>query len=85
MHLSSDDLQFLARLSKSPDGQALLKLLRAELAEADAMLRKATGDEMFRCQGRAQYLDGLIKTIESANQKLTPRRPTVNSVSDWGA
>ena len=43
MQLSGTQLQFLSRLSKSPDGQMLLQVLQAKLAESDAKLRSATG------------------------------------------
>lgn len=70
MQLKSDELQFLARLSRTPDGAALLKLLRAKLAEADGELRKAQGENVYRAQGRAQELDELITLITDADQKL---------------
>lgn len=74
--LSTDNLLFLARLSKSPEGHALLEILRAELAETDARLRRTAGDETLRAQGRAQALDELIADITTAKQKLNPPRPT---------
>lgn len=79
MHLSSDDLAFLARFNKTPDGQYLLRLLQAKLVERDQMLRKATGEEVHRAQGRALELDELIADITTAQQKLTPSRRPVTS------
>lgn len=74
--LGTEELQFLARLSKSPDGHALLNLLRAELADLDKKLRKATGDDTVRLQGRAQQVDELIVAIESASTTLNRSRTT---------
>jgi hypothetical protein len=70
MQLKSDELQFLARLSRTPDGATLLKLLRAKLAEADGELRKAQGENVYRAQGHAQELDELISLIVDAEQQL---------------
>lgn len=79
MHLSSLQLQFLSRLSKSPDGQLLLQVLQAKLAESDATLRSATGEEVYRAQGRAKALADLIGDLTSASDKLTRTSPPVTS------
>lgn len=70
MRLSTEDLQFLARFARMPDGARLLTLLRARLAERDSELRKARGEDVIRAQGRAQELDELITVIESADPQL---------------
>lgn len=79
MHLSTDDLGLLARLNKAPDGQLLLRLLRAKLAVADEKLRSATGEEVYRAQGRALALAEMIGDIEHAQQKLNPPLRPVTS------
>lgn len=71
MHLSSEQLQFLARFSKTPDGRFLLSVLQAKLAEREQKLRTAAGEEVYRNQGRALELDELIADIAKAEQKLT--------------
>lgn len=71
MQLSSDQLAYLARLSKTPDGRFLLSLLEARLVERDGKLRTATGEEVFRAQGRAAELADLIRDITDAESKLT--------------
>jgi len=68
--LSGEQLAILARFSKSPDCAALLQILRAELAEADAHLRTASGEDIFRAQGRAQELDRLITRFVTAQDQL---------------
>ena len=85
MHLSEEQLQFLARFSKSPDGRALLLMLQAKLGEVEAKLRTATGEEVYRTQGRALVLDDLIADIEDAQQKLNRTVPTPTSRFRAGA
>lgn len=66
MHLDNEQLRFLARLNKSPDGAFLLTVLRARLAERDEQLRKARGEDVFRAQGRADELADVIDLIAKA-------------------
>lgn len=71
MKLDTSHLQFLARLSKSPDGRFLVtNILEPLLAEADATLRVARGEDIFRAQGAATALIGLITSISTAEQQL---------------
>jgi len=76
MKLSGEHLQFLERLSKSPDGQFLLTILRAKLAERDEALRRTSGEDVYRTQGRALELDELIADITDASAKLNRTRPS---------
>jgi hypothetical protein len=70
MQLSGQDLEFLARFSKAPEGRAFLTLLQAKLAERDAKLRISVGEEVFRTQGRALELAELIDEVNTAQLKL---------------
>jgi len=79
MQLNTDDLGFLARLSKSPDGRRLLQLLQAKQAECNDKLRRTTGEEVLRWQGRALAVDELIDDIATAEQKLTRNAPSATS------
>ena len=79
MHLSNTQLQFLSRLSKSPDGQMLLQMFKAKLAESDLKLRSATGEEVYRAQGRAQAFAEMIDDLAKADEKLTRVSPSVTS------
>ncbi len=79
MHLDADDLAFLARLNKSPDGRRLLQLLQAKQTECNDKLRAVTGEEVLRWQGRALAVDEMIADIAQAEQKLTRSRPSVTS------
>ncbi len=75
MHLNALQLDFLARLGKSPDGQRLLLLIQAEIAESNASLRKLSGDALLREQGRAAYLDSLAaKLSPSQSVPVPPKR-----------
>jgi hypothetical protein len=77
MKLSSAQLGFLARLSKSPDGQFLLEIFRARLAENDAALRAAPADTILRAQGRALELSEIIADILEAETRLNRNQSTV--------
>lgn len=79
MHLTGTQLQFLSRLSKSPDGLMLLQVLQAKLAESDLKLRSATGEEVYRAQGRAQAFAEIIGDLAKADEKLTRNEPSVTS------
>jgi len=76
MQLSSAQLGFLARLSKAPDGQLLLELLKARQVERDTSLRRATGEEVLRAQGRALELSEIIADITEAGSRLNRNVPT---------
>jgi hypothetical protein len=75
MHIGEDSLLFLARFARSPDGRALVEtILKPLLAESDAKLRTASGEEVYRFQGEARRVDELIKLITEAQQKLTRKQ-----------
>jgi hypothetical protein len=65
MHLPDPELQFLARLGKSPDGLRLLGLIQAEIAEVNGELRKLTGENLCRAQGKALWLDEFVQRLEN--------------------
>ena len=71
MRLSNEQLEFLARLNKAPEGPLLLAFLQAKLKERDSALRTAIGEEVYRLQGRATEVDELIADITQAQAKLT--------------
>jgi division protein CdvB (Snf7/Vps24/ESCRT-III family) len=77
MTLTSDQLQFLARFSKSPEGKSLVSMYEAELAEVDGKLRKATGEDIYRLQGQASQLDEMIGRIKTADSKANSKRPVL--------
>ncbi len=70
MRLNSAQLQFLARLAMTPDGKVLVDLLQARLRDRDAKLRAATGEEVFRQQGRALEIAELIDDFTQSQQRL---------------
>lgn len=72
----NDQLFFLARLLKSPDGKALLDLLRARLQARDSELRDAPEGGVLQAQGRAKEVADLIGDIEGAQDKLERIRQT---------
>lgn len=70
MHLSKDQLTFLAGFARSAQGHGLKKLLEDRLAEVDKELRSLTGENLYRAQGRALMLDELIATFDEAQTRL---------------
>ena len=79
MHLNALQLGFLARLGKSPDGQQLLVLIQAEIAESNASLRKLSGDALLREQGKATFLDDFVSRLSQPQPAPVPpkRFPTL--------
>jgi len=89
MVLSTEDLTFLARLAKSPDGQRFLAILEAKLGHEEGQLRRLDSTPLYRAQGRAGMLDELIDDIREAQAKLarnqsTESRPLRRVVSTSG-
>jgi hypothetical protein len=91
MQLDESDRTFLMRFTRSPDGQVLQRLLRAERTRYDTRLRGARGEDIFRAQGAANAIDELIVELERAAKPATPpvssRRPprVVDSEPELGA
>ena len=81
MHLSGEQLTFLARFSKSPDASPLLGVLRARLAECETKLRTSTGEAVYREQGCALVLDELIANITEAPTRLNRALATATTRS----
>lgn len=85
MTLTSDQLLFLARLSKSPEGKFLVSMYEAELAEVDGKLRKAREEDIYRLQGQASQLEEMIERIKTAESKATPKRSVQLAPRPFGA
>lgn len=80
--MTNAQLADLARFGRLPEGKVFVDLIRMQLAVHDAKTRTATGEEVYRSQGRAQALAELIAMIEGAETSLariagSVRRPTV--------
>lgn len=73
MQLNTMQLDWLARLGKSPDGQLLRGLLTAEVSESNSALRKLTGDLLVREQGKALFIDRLLDVLDP-KPKPPPRQ-----------
>lgn len=68
--LSEIELQVLARINASPDGQILREVLTKRLAACDAANRKLDGPELHRSQGRAQELALLLDDLTGARETV---------------
>ena len=75
MHLSKDQLTFLAGFARSAQGQQFKKMLVDRLAEVDKELRSLSGESLYRAQGRALMLDEMITTIDKAQTSLDRSLP----------
>lgn len=76
MHYEAAQLEAFARLGKSPDGQQLLGLIQAEIADCNSKLRTLTGDDLLREQGKARFLDEFEGRLSRpATAQVVPRRP----------
>lgn len=71
MRLDNEQLEFLARLAKAPEGRTLLSILQAKLRDRESKLRSTSGEEVHRYQGRALELDELIADITEAQARRT--------------
>lgn len=71
MHLDASQLEFLGRLGKSPEGQQLQALIKAEVEDVNEQLRKLSGESLIRAQGKAIYLDEFLTRL---TMKLKPPR-----------
>lgn len=76
MRLTTEQLTFLARFAKTPDGQFLVGMLEARQAELNTTLRDVTGEEVYRTQGRALEVDNLLDQVKSAHVKLNRGAPS---------
>ena len=68
--LTKLQLQVLARLNASPDGQLLKQILEARLAEKDRDCRRLDGPDLHRAQGSATELAWLLESLAGAREKV---------------
>jgi hypothetical protein len=78
MHLSTEQLSFLARFAKSPECLMLRQVIEGRLADVSKDLRSLVGEQVYRAQGRALELDGLIALLDDAQNRLN-RNPSARS------
>ncbi len=81
MHLDASQLSFLYRLGKSPEGQQLQVLISAEIDWCNVQLRKQSGEDLLREQGKALYLDMLMKwlTTDPSARQVSKRPMLIGS------
>lgn len=70
MALTNNDLMLLRSFFRTAEGKLYVAMLEKKLGEADANLRTATGEDLYRKQGRAQQLHELIGDLTGAEQAL---------------
>ena len=58
------------RLKATSEFQILLRKLESDLAETDRSGRKLEGNEMYRNQGKALYLESLLALAANTNDVL---------------
>jgi uncharacterized protein YecT (DUF1311 family) len=64
VQLDKQQLSALARLSRSPDGQMLLVVVRSWLTDADKKCRRLEGAALHQAQGDAQRCEALVALLE---------------------
>lgn len=70
MTLTGDQLQFLARFSRSPDWLQLSKILEGMEAEVMDRLLSVTGEQVHQALGEVRFIRRLRKDIATAAQAL---------------
>lgn len=85
MALSGNDLEAIQRISRMPEFRAYLAVLEKRQAETDAKLRTASGEELYRQQGRAQLLFELLNDSQAAAQSLNRQGQTrpLKTAGSW--
>lgn len=85
--MTNAQLADLARFGRLPEGKVFVDFVKMRLAHHDAQTRIATGEEVYRSQGRAQALDEVIKMIEGAEANLAritgSKRPAVYAATPF--
>ena len=77
MRFDKSQLQVLEHLNSRPEGQLLVEMLRGKEAELVARMRTATGEEVFRAQGRLQEVAEWITALTTASKALNSTPPTL--------
>lgn len=70
MHLSHEQLTFLAGFARSTQGMLIRQVFEGRLAEVDRALRVLKGEDLLQAQGKAQELVALIKILDDAPASL---------------
>ncbi len=78
--LNDQQLAELELFAKLPEGSIFKVWLRKRLENYDAQLRGARGEDIVRCQGRAQAIAALIDDIEQAGDRRKRAQASPRSV-----
>lgn len=70
MKLTDDQTRALANIAVGRDGEIFQRMLETTLAESDATCRTAEGADLFRAQGRSQYVMSLLKAFDEAKKRM---------------
>lgn len=70
--LTKEQASAALRLQSNPDYKTLCGILSAKQDETERDLRSIDGADLYRCQGRAQVLHGILTLDEAARETLTP-------------
>lgn len=76
MPLTTPELQTLRAFYRTPEGKLFVRMLEDKLEDADAKLRRLSGEDLNRQQGRAQQLEELIRELTEADQALNRQDPS---------
>lgn len=71
--LNKDELEFMGRLARSPDGQMLRNILEKRLEVYNYDCRRLDASALHRTQGRAQELEDLFMLFETGQKHIANR------------
>lgn len=58
------------RLKATPEFQTFMDKVKSDLSEADKVGRVLEGTELYRNQGKAQYLESIVKLVSNTGDVL---------------
>lgn len=71
--IEQKELEALARLSRTPDGEVLIKLLSAEIQTVQDRLIDIVPDHVARLQGHARVIKDLHRLLVEAQELVNKR------------
>lgn len=84
MALTDADLQALRRFSQLAEGRLWMSMLSTKLAACDEKLRRLSGDDLIRMQGRAQQLEELLGELSGAGKALARQEQPTRTATPLG-
>lgn len=71
---TDEELVTMVRLNPDAEFGVIRQWLERSLAEIDRDMRRATGEEVYRLQGKALCVDSILQTLDGARDAINSRR-----------